>query len=87
MEYINLDVWIEARKLTSLVYSSTKNYPKEEIFGLTNQIRRFAVSFLPILQKVVEEILQKKPLTFCLLQGVLFMNLKRNFIYQPTKNI
>jgi four helix bundle protein len=44
MEYTKLDVWIEARKLTSLVYDSTKNYPKEEIFGLTNQIRRSAVS-------------------------------------------
>lgn len=44
MEYINLEVWIEARKLTKLVYDSTKNYPKEEIFGLTNQIRRCAVS-------------------------------------------
>lgn len=44
MEYTNLDVWIEARKLTNLVYDSTKNYPKEEIFGLTNQIRRCAVS-------------------------------------------
>lgn len=44
MEYKNLDVWIEARKLTKLVYDSTKNYPKEEIFGLTNQMRRCAVS-------------------------------------------
>ncbi|MFL9833126.1 four helix bundle protein [Chryseobacterium terrae] len=44
MEYKNLDVWIEARKLTKLIYDSTKNYPKEEIFGLTNQMRRCAVS-------------------------------------------
>lgn len=44
MEYKNLDVWIEARKLTRLVYDLTKNYPNEEIFGLTNQIRRCAVS-------------------------------------------
>ncbi|ANF49354.1 four helix bundle protein [Chryseobacterium glaciei] len=44
MEYTNLDVWIESRKLTNLVYDSTKNYPKEELFGLTNQIRRCAVS-------------------------------------------
>ena len=44
MEYTNLDVWIECRKLTNIVYNSTKNYPKEEIFGLTNQIRRCAVS-------------------------------------------
>lgn len=44
MEYVNLDVWIELRKLTNLVYDLTKNYPKEEIFGLTNQMRRCAVS-------------------------------------------
>ena len=44
MEYTNLDVWIECRKLTNIVYNSTKNFPKEEIFGLTNQIRRCAVS-------------------------------------------
>lgn len=44
MEYINLDVWIEARKLVNFVYNLTKNYPKEEIFGLTNQMRRCAVS-------------------------------------------
>ncbi|WDF45689.1 four helix bundle protein [Chryseobacterium sp. KACC 21268] len=44
MEYINLDVWIQARKLTNLVYNLTKKYPKEEMFGLTNQIRRCAVS-------------------------------------------
>jgi len=44
MEYKNLDVWIEARKLTKIIYDSTQDYPKEEIFGLTNQIRRCAVS-------------------------------------------
>lgn len=44
MEYINLDVWIEARKLTNLVYSSTKKFPKEEIFGLISQVRRCSVS-------------------------------------------
>jgi len=44
MEYTELEVWIEARKLTNLVYNGTKNFPKEELFGLTNQIRRSAVS-------------------------------------------
>lgn len=44
MEYINLDVWKEARKLTNIVYNSTKIFPKEEIYGLTNQIRRCSVS-------------------------------------------
>lgn len=44
MEYKNLDVWIETRKLTKLVYDLTKSYPKEEIFGLTNQMKRSSVS-------------------------------------------
>jgi four helix bundle protein len=44
MEYIKLEVWIETRKLTSLIYDATKRFPKEELFGLTNQMRRCAVS-------------------------------------------
>lgn len=44
MEYTNLDVWIETRKLTNHVYNLTKKYPKDEIFGLTNQMRRSAIS-------------------------------------------
>jgi four helix bundle protein len=44
MVYTNLNVWIEARKLTNILYTSTKHFPKEEIYGLTNQMRRCAVS-------------------------------------------
>lgn len=44
MEYTKLEVWIEARKLVSLLYSSTQLFPKEELFGLTNQMRRAVVS-------------------------------------------
>jgi four helix bundle protein len=44
MEYIKLEVWIESRKLTSLVYSLLRSFPKEEIYGLTNQIRRSSIS-------------------------------------------
>ncbi len=44
MEYTNLEVWQEARKLTNAIYNLTKNFPKDEFFGLTNQIRRSAVS-------------------------------------------
>lgn len=44
MEYKDLEVWIETRKLTKLVYDLTKSYPKEEIFGLTNQMRKSSVS-------------------------------------------
>jgi four helix bundle protein len=43
-KYIELNVWIYARKLVNIVYALTKLFPKEEQFGLTNQMRRCAVS-------------------------------------------
>ena len=39
-----LDVWQNARKLNKKVYEITKTFPKEEIYGLTNQVRRASVS-------------------------------------------
>lgn len=44
MEYSKLEVWMEARKLVNLLYDSSKLFPKEELFGLTNQMRRAAIS-------------------------------------------
>jgi len=44
MEYSELEVWLEARKLVNLLYDSSKLFPKEELFGLTNQMRRAAIS-------------------------------------------
>lgn len=44
MEYIELDVWKEARLLVNIVYKITKKFPKEESYGLTNQMRRCAIS-------------------------------------------
>ena len=39
-----LDVWQKAIHFADLVYNSTRNFPSEERFGLTNQMRRAAVS-------------------------------------------
>ncbi|WP_375323655.1 four helix bundle protein [Flagellimonas sp. GZD32] len=44
MEYIDLDVWKESRQLVKLIYDLTKVFPKEEIYGLTNQLRRCSCS-------------------------------------------
>ena len=44
MEYIKLEIWIETRKLANIIYDAYKKFPKEELFGLTNQMRRCAVS-------------------------------------------
>ncbi|MBL7732790.1 MAG: four helix bundle protein [Chitinophagaceae bacterium] len=42
--YQELDAWLKARELVKNIYLVTKNFPKEEIFGLAAQIRRCAVS-------------------------------------------
>jgi len=39
-----LEVWKRGIELVNFVYKVTKNFPKDEIYGLTNQIRRASVS-------------------------------------------
>jgi four helix bundle protein len=39
-----LEVWKNAMELVKAVYRQTKKFPKEELFCLTSQIRRAAVS-------------------------------------------
>ena len=39
-----LIVWQDTRTLTKMIYSATQTFPKSEIFGLTSQIRRAAIS-------------------------------------------
>ena len=43
-DFKNLKVWNKAHKLTLLVYRMTVLFPNEEIYGLTNQMRRASVS-------------------------------------------
>jgi four helix bundle protein len=42
--YKELIVYQKAYKLALEIYQATKNYPKEEIYGLVSQMRRSAVS-------------------------------------------
>ncbi len=42
--YEDLKVWQKAITLSKDIYRITKNFPKDEIYGLTSQIRRSAVS-------------------------------------------
>ena len=42
--YRNLIAWQKAMELVLEVYKATKTMPKEEIYGLTSQMRRAAVS-------------------------------------------
>jgi four helix bundle protein len=42
--FMNLKVWEKAHVLTLDVYKSSKCFPRDEIYGLTSQMRRSAAS-------------------------------------------
>ena len=39
-----LMAWQKGRELAILIYKTTKNFPKDEVFGLTSQMRRCSIS-------------------------------------------
>jgi len=43
-DYTKIEAWKLADDLTVLIYQTTKAYPKEELYGLTSQLRRAASS-------------------------------------------
>ncbi len=43
-DYKKLIVWERAHKLAVNVYKLTNTYPKEELFGITSQLRRAVIS-------------------------------------------
>jgi four helix bundle protein len=42
--YEQLNVWQKAMDLTVEIYGLTKHFPREELYGITNQMRRAAIS-------------------------------------------
>ena len=40
----DLIVWQKARDLAVLIYKLTEQFPKSELYGLTSQMRRAAIS-------------------------------------------
>lgn len=42
--FTDLIAWQKSHELILMIYKITKTFPKEEMFGLTNQLRRAAVS-------------------------------------------
>jgi four helix bundle protein len=44
MDHKELDVWKKSMKLVEEIYKLSNDFPKEEIYGLTSQIRRAAIS-------------------------------------------
>lgn len=46
LNHKNMEVWKISIKLVTDIYSITSAFPKEEMYGLANQLRRSAVSVL-----------------------------------------
>jgi len=51
---------MKAHLFTLKIYEARKQFPKEELYGLTNQLRRAALSIRLTLQKAVEKILKNE---------------------------
>jgi len=43
-KFKELKVWQKSIQLVTTIYSATSSFPKEEIYGITSQIRRCAIS-------------------------------------------
>ncbi len=43
-DFKELRVWSKAHELTMLVYKLTRAFPRDEVYGLTSQVRRSAAS-------------------------------------------
>jgi four helix bundle protein len=70
----DLDVWKESRKLVKLIYDLTKDFPKEETYGLTSQIRRCAVSIPSNIAEGCSRNHTKIQFNFSILAEVLCLN-------------
>ncbi|MUU79350.1 four helix bundle protein [Winogradskyella endarachnes] len=44
MDYTELDVWKFSRELVKKVYLLSNSFPQEELYALTNQVRRCSIS-------------------------------------------
>ena len=42
--YKELDVWVKSRAFVKEIYLLTKDFPRDELYGLTSQMRRCAIS-------------------------------------------
>jgi four helix bundle protein len=72
----DLQVWQEGMALAKEIYSVTKSFPKEEIFGLTSQMRRASVSIPSNLAEGAARSSNKEFLQFCIIARGSLMELE-----------
>ena len=62
--YTSLDVWKHSRELVKQIYMLTSKFPKEEIYSLTSQLKRAAISVPSNIAEGVARNFQKETLQF-----------------------
>jgi len=83
-----LIIWQEARKFANNIYKLTKIFPKEELYGLTSQMRRAAVSVMSNIAEGFDRRTTKEFISFLIIarasvsevQNDLYISLDLNYI-------
>ena len=74
--YKDLDAWKNAMQLVKEVYLLTKKFPKEELYALTSQTKRAAVSVPSNIAEGLGRQYKKSLCSFYIFPEALYMNLK-----------
>ena len=83
-----LIIWQESRKFTNKIYNLTRGFPQEELYGLTSQIRRAAVSVMSNIAEGFDRRTTKEFINFLVIarasvsevQNDLYISLDLNYI-------
>jgi len=68
--FTDLNAWKEGHKLVLIIYKITKDFSRDELFGLTSQIRRAVVSITSNLAEGFSRQSYKEKVQFyCIAQG------------------
>ena len=59
-----LDVWQKSKSFSVLIYKITKDFPSDEKFGITNQLRRASVSIASNIAEGISRISYKEQARF-----------------------
>jgi len=83
-----LIIWQESRKFANNIYKLTKNFPQEELYSLTSQVRRAAISIMSNIAEGFDRRTTKEFTSFLIIarasvsevQNDLYVSLDLNYI-------
>jgi four helix bundle protein len=83
-----LIIWQESRKFANNIYKLTKNFPQEELYSLTSQVRRAAISIMSNIAEGFDRRTTKEFISFLIIarasvsevQNDLYVSLDLNYI-------